>query len=66
MKQTYSQWLKEQADIIIRVGNNVPDVNIALMDGVECNEQTGLSVLVADENGKYVYFINVDGFIEYV
>ena len=38
MKQTYSQWLTEQADIIIKVGGKVKDTNQALILAAECND----------------------------
>ena len=66
MKQTYQEWLMEQTDLFIKIGNKIPDNNKALLEAVYVNEQTGLSVLILDEDGKGVYFVNADGYVEYV
>lgn len=66
MKKTYQEWLTEKADIIIKVGKKVKDTNEALIQAAECNDQTGLQILIVDEKGKGVYFMDEDGYVEWL
>lgn len=71
IRKTFKQWLLEKSDIVLKVGRyeeevgyKITSIGQAILEAIEVNDQTGLTVLVLNASGKPIYFIDNEAFIE--